>query len=156
GIRDPLVTGFRRVLFRSFTVKIVAAVPAMTTLVSPPTRAQQTARPGPPAGRGPMDGSPLGDPLPGQKWRVHDRTRPQPRRVTPGQPVAAPSAPPDAIVLFDGRDLSKWNGGGRGGAMGEPKWKVENGCVELIPGVGSLITKESFGDVQLHLEWTTP
>src|SRR5947207_13806546 len=93
---------------RYFTQKIVAAVPAMTTLVSPRAHAQQTARPGPPPGRGPMDGSPLGDPLPGQKWRVHDRTRPQPRRVTPGQPVPAPSAPSDAVVLFDGRDLSKW------------------------------------------------
>jgi hypothetical protein len=103
-----------------------------------------------------MDGSPLGDPLPGQKWRVHDRTRPQARRVTPGQPIPTPSAPSDAIVLFDGKDLSKWNGGGRGGAIAEPRWKVESGFVELVPGAGGLVTKESFGDVQLHLEWTTP
>jgi hypothetical protein len=103
-----------------------------------------------------MDGSPLGDPLPGQKWRVHDRTRPQARQVVPGSPIPTPSAPSDAIVLFDGKDLSKWNGGGRGGAVTEPKWKVENGYVELVPGAGSLVTKESFGDVQLHLEWTTP
>ena len=110
----------------------------------------------PPPGRGQMDGSPLGDPLPGQKWRVHDRTRPQARRVTPGHPIPSPSAPSDALVLFDGADLSKWNGGGRGGAITEPKWKVENGYVELVPGAGSLVTKESFGDVQLHLEWSTP
>jgi len=103
-----------------------------------------------------MDGSPVGDMLPGQKWRVHDRTRPQPRKVTPGMPVPAPSAPSDAIVLFDGKDLSNWNGGGRGGAIGDPKWKLENGYVELVPGAGSLVTKESFGDIQLHLEWTTP
>lgn len=117
-----------------------------------PVGAQAT----PPAGRGQMDGSPLGDPLPGQKWRVHDRERPQPRKVVPGTPIPTPSAPSDAIVLFDGSDLSKWNGGGRGGSVTEPRWKVENGYVELVPGAGSLVTKDSFGDVQLHLEWTTP
>ena len=103
-----------------------------------------------------MDGSPVGDPLPGQKWRVHDRSRPQPRKVTPGQPIPTPSAPSDAIVLFDGKDLSQWGGRARGGAVGEPGWKVEGGYMELVPGAGSLVTKESFGDVQLHLEWTTP
>ena len=103
-----------------------------------------------------MDGSPVGDPLPGQKWRVHDRTRTQPRKVVPGSPIPTPSAPSDAIVLFDGKDLSQWNGRSRGGAISEPRWKVENGYVELVPRAGSLVTKESFGDIQLHLEWTTP
>jgi hypothetical protein len=103
-----------------------------------------------------MDGSPEGDPLPGQKWRVHDRARPQPRKVTPGQPVPTPAPPSDAIVLFDGRDLSKWVGGGRGGAATEPRWKVENGYMEMTPGGGGLTTRDSFGDIQLHLEWTTP
>src|SRR4051794_31650059 len=140
---------------RAFTKKIAASVPVLMTIAGR-ADAQQTAAPGPPAGRGPMDGSPLGDPLPGQRWRVHDRTRPPPRKVTPGRPVPSASAPSDAIALFDGRDLSPWNGGGRGGAVGEPKWKVENGHVELVPGAGSLVTKASFGDVQLHLEWTTP
>ena len=46
--------------------------------------------------------------LPGQKWHVHDPDRPHPRVVTPGkEPGAAPS---DAIVLFDGKDFSKWEG----------------------------------------------
>jgi hypothetical protein len=118
---------------------------------------QQAPKPAaPPAGRGQMDGSPVGDPLPGQKWRAHDRNRPQPRQVVPGQPIPTPAAPSDGIVLFDGKDLSQWTGGGRGGAVSEPRWKVENGYVELVPGGGSLVTKESFGDVQLHLEWTTP
>ena len=103
-----------------------------------------------------MDGSPLGDPLPGQKWRVHDRTRTQPRKVIPGSPIPTPSAPSDAIVLFDGKDLSQWNGRSRGGGISEPRWKVENGYVELVPRAGSLVTKESFGDMQLHLEWITP
>jgi len=103
-----------------------------------------------------MDGSPLGDPLPGQKWRVHDRNRPQPRKVTPGLPMAIQLPPSDAIVLFDGKDLSHWNGGGRGGVVSEPRWKVENGYVEMVPGTGGLVTKEKFGDIQLHIEWITP
>ena len=134
----------------------VSALSALTSHASADQASQAGAQATLPAGRGQMDGSPLGDPLPGQKWRVHDRTRPQPRRVSPGTPIPTPSAPSDAIVLFDGKDLSKWNGGGRGGAVTEPRWKVENGYVELVPGAGSLVTKDSFGDVQVHLEWTTP
>lgn len=64
--------------------------------------------------------------------------------------------PSDAIVLFDGKDLSHWNGGGRGGVVSEPRWKVENGYVEMVPGTGGLVTKEKFGDIQLHIEWITP
>ena len=143
---------------RTFAQRVAAAVPALAVLASTAreSRAQQGAPPAaPPAGRGQMDGSPVGDPLPGQKWRAHDRARPQPRKVVPGQPVPTPAAPSDAVVLFDGKDLSKWTGSGRGGAT-EPRWKVENGYVELVPGAGSLVTRDSFGDVQLHLEWTTP
>lgn len=142
---------------RAFTHKIAASVPVITTLISITGEAvaQQSTPPGPPPG-GQMDGSPLGDPLPGQKWRVHDRTRPQPRKVTPGRPAPVSSAPSDAVVLFDGSDLSHWNGVARGGEIHEPNWKVENGYIELVPRAGSLVTKESFGDVQLHLEWTTP
>jgi hypothetical protein len=76
--------------------------------------------------------------------------------VAPGLPIPTPSAPSDGIVLFNGKDLSQWNGRTRGGPVSEPGWKVENGYMELVPGAGSLVSKESFGDVQLHLEWTTP
>ncbi len=145
---------------RSFAQKTAGLMTLFTTVASVlkgQTQTPQAAAPGtPPPGRGPMDGSPVGSPLPGQSWRVHDRNRPQPRQVTPGQPIPTPAAPSDAIVLFDGKDLSKWNGGGRGGAVAEPQWKVENGYMEMVPRSGGLVTKESFGDVQLHLEWTTP
>jgi hypothetical protein len=145
---------------RSFAQRVAASFPLLAALAdrAEASQAQQTAAsPTPPPGKGQMDGSPLGDPLPGQKWRVHDRTRTQPRKVTPGLPMPTPSAPSDAIVLFDGTDLSNWSRGGRGGvAAGEPTWKVENGYVELVPGGGGMMTKESFGDVQVHLEWTTP
>ncbi len=141
--------------------KAFASLPVTAGLVSLAQRAAgQQAPPAspakPPAGKGQMDGSPLGDPLPGQKWKVHDRNRPQPRKVTPGLPMAIELPPSDAIVLFDGKNLSQWNGTGRGGTIGEPRWKVESGYVEMVPGSGGLVTKEKFGDIQLHVEWITP
>jgi hypothetical protein len=90
--------------------------------------------------------------LPGGKWRVHDVNRPRPQMVTPG---TATSPPSDAIVLFDGKDLSRWTTIVKGKPT-EPKWKVEGGHVEVVDGTGSIDTKEKFGDIQLHLEWATP
>jgi hypothetical protein len=91
--------------------------------------------------------------LPGTKWRVHDISRPHPPLVTPGAENSAP--PSDAIVLFNGKDLSQWVTFRRGEQM-PPKWKVENGYVEVVDGTGSINTKEKFGDVQLHIEWASP
>ena len=92
--------------------------------------------------------------IPGQEWRVHDKDRPEPSIVDPGTsstPDRPGKAPSDAIVLFDGTDLSQWVDG-----KGEPaKWKVENGYAE-VNGTGSIKTKESFGSCQLHVEWAAP
>jgi hypothetical protein len=93
--------------------------------------------------------------IPGQKWRVHDADRPRPRTVTPGSVMSAP-APSDAIVLFDGKDLSQWEAIMRGGQVQEPKWKVENGYLEIVPRTGRLRTRQKFGDCQLHVEWMVP
>jgi len=93
--------------------------------------------------------------LPGQKWKVHDLERPRPPKVTPA-PYVEEKPPADAIVLFDGKDLSHWMTAGRGGAQSEPKWKVENGYIEIVPRTGKLVTKEKFGDCQLHVEWQVP
>ena len=93
--------------------------------------------------------------LPNQKWRVHDMERPRPVKVTPA-PYVSQAPPSDAIVLFDGKDLSRWTGQGRGGVSQESKWKVENGYIEIVPRTGRLVTKESFGDCQLHIEWQVP
>lgn len=92
---------------------------------------------------------------PGQPWKVHDAARPRPAKVTPGALVSTPP-PSDAIVLFDGKDLSQWVTRGRNGQITEPKWRVENGYIEIVPRNGRLMTKDKFGDVQLHVEWMIP
>jgi hypothetical protein len=90
---------------------------------------------------------------PDGKWRVHDGTRPQPVMVTPG-PSAGMAAPPsDAVVLLgpDG-SLSAWQGTG-----GKPAaWPSSGGVVQTGVGSGTIETKETFGDVQLHVEFATP
>ncbi|MBI4873473.1 MAG: DUF1080 domain-containing protein [Acidobacteria bacterium] len=94
--------------------------------------------------------------IPGQPWKVHDAARPRPPKVTPGLPVLNEAPPSDATVLFDGKNLSKWIAMVRGGQVQEPKWKVENGYMEIVPRTGRLVTKEKFGDCQLHVEWQIP
>jgi len=94
--------------------------------------------------------------LPGQKWKVHDAARPRPRKVTPGLPLLSEAPPSDAVVLFDGKDLSKWVSVPRGGEPRDPTWKVVNGELEIVPRTGRLVTKEKFGDCQLHVEWLIP
>jgi hypothetical protein len=94
--------------------------------------------------------------LPGLPYHVHDSDRPHPPVVTPAaQPGGAPS---DAIVLFDGKDLSAWMGHPssitKAGAAGAPEWKIEDGYFEVVPKTGDLATKEKFGDCQLHVEWS--
>ena len=70
---------------------------------------------------------------------------PEPKVINPGPP------PSDAVVLFDGKDLSKW----RAENGGEPRWKIEDDAM-VVNGTGSLVTKEEFGDCQLHVEWAAP
>jgi hypothetical protein len=90
-------------------------------------------------------------PIPGTPWRIHDAARPHPAVVTPG--AAAGAAPSDAVSLFNGRDLSQWVTE-RGG---QPvKWPVHEGYFEVGPGTGSIVTRDRFGDVQLHLEFAEP
>src|ERR1035437_1792975 len=94
---------------------------------------------------------------PGMPWHVHDPDRPHPKVVTP---AATPGgAPSDATVLFDGKDLSKWFHQGRGANRDTPAdagWKVENGYFTVTRGFGNLLSRDKFGDVQLHIEWSSP
>lgn len=96
--------------------------------------------------------------LPGLPYHVHDPNRPHPPVVTPAAQNGG--APSDAIVLFDGKDLSQWTGHPssitRAGQTGPAEWKVENGYAEVVPAAGDISTKEKFGDCQLHVEWAAP
>lgn len=94
--------------------------------------------------------------LPGNEWRVHDVRRPRPTHVAPGENGSPPA---DAVVLFDGKSLDGWEGLGKGknrGKIVEPGWKLADGYMEVVRGTGSIRTKETFGDVQLHIEWASP
>jgi hypothetical protein len=92
------------------------------------------------------------NPMPEKKWKIHDADRPLPPVVDPGPAGDPVSAPSDAIVLFDGSDLSQWTG-----SKGEPaRWKVENGYMEVVKKTGSVRTVRGFGDCQLHIEWSAP
>ncbi len=86
------------------------------------------------------------------QWKVHDPDRPQPLVVNPGpagDPVPAPS---DAIILFDGKDLSQWTD-----SKGQrARWNVEKGYVEVVKKTGAIRSRLKFGDCQLHIEWAAP
>jgi len=68
----------------------------------------------------------------------------EPAKVTPG--ATPQEAPSDAIVLFDGKDLSKWKNG--------EKWEIKDGAA-TVKGA-SISTKEQYGSVQLHIEFASP
>ena len=93
--------------------------------------------------------------LPGGKWHVHDGDRPLPKIIQPGTASTQDTqgkAPSDAIVLFDGKDLSHWTNN-----KGQPAtWLVEAGALVVKAGAGDILSKEKFGDCQLHLEFSSP
>jgi hypothetical protein len=87
-------------------------------------------------------GQSRGDPKLTEVWE------PVPPVIDPGDVSRAPS---DAIVLFDGTDLSEWEG-----REGDAAWEVEDGTFTVVPRTGNIRTRKAFGDVQLHLEWRSP
>ena len=76
---------------------------------------------------------------------------PQRKVVTPGD-IKTNSAPSDAIVLFDGKNLDAWHNGNGGPA----EWIVKNGVVTVDKTKGDIVTRKNFGSFQLHLEWCVP
>jgi hypothetical protein len=83
------------------------------------------------------------DPMATELWE------PVPPIVTPGENNAPPS---DAIILFDGKNLSEWVD-----AKGQPaEWIVKDGAVTVAPGKGMISTRKNYGDCQLHIEWRAP
>ena len=76
----------------------------------------------------------------------------------PQVPVVAPSvngsAPSDAIVLFDGTSLEGWMHAQDSTAA---KWHLnKDGSMTVKDKTGNIQTKQQFGDVQLHVEWSSP
>jgi hypothetical protein len=88
---------------------------------------------------------------PDGKWHVHDPARPQPPIVTPGTFSENATPPGDAIVLFDGKDLSQWRDKKTGGPV---FWTVDEGAA--VSAKGDIVTTNQFGDLQLHLEFREP
>lgn len=78
---------------------------------------------------------------------------PQVQVVTPAKVLG--NAPSDAIILFDGKNLDQWVSQ-KDKSKAAP-WKIiDKDYMEVVPGSGGIQTKMSFGDCQLHLEWSAP
>ena len=104
-------------------------------------------------------------------WLKSEQWEPVPPVVTPGIYTSAPS---DAIILFDGQDLSAWHKPkyGYGARMDQvesilnwklahpenskAEWNIEAGALVVKPGAGAIETNQAFGDCQLHIEWLAP
>jgi len=104
-------------------------------------------------------------------WAATEQWEPKVPKVTPGVYMAPPS---DAIVLFNGSDLSAWHTPkyGYGTRMDQvesiikwkmahaensaAEWTVKDGELIVKPGSGAIETNRSFGDIQLHIEWLAP
>ena len=80
------------------------------------------------------------------RWLIHDMNRPAPPVISAGE------IPSDAIVLFDGKNLSQWTD-----TKGNPsKWIVGDGYMEAVKDSGYIQTRQKFGSCQLHVEFATP
>jgi len=64
-----------------------------------------------------------------------------------------PITPPEnAVILFNGRDLSNWHT-----RDGKPAgWEVKDGVMTVVKGKGDIVTEEKFTDFVLHVEWMEP
>nr|WP_245953172.1 DUF1080 domain-containing protein [Alteromonas aestuariivivens] len=85
------------------------------------------------------------------KWKQAEKTEvwePVPSVVN--APAQLP--PSDALVLLGNEGLSAWQKTDGDAA----EWRFENGVMTVEPGTGDILSKASFCDIQLHLEWRTP
>lgn len=107
----------------------------------------------------------LADPAPAQQnpnpvpkdpseWPQHSLIRPKPSVIMPGA-RGSTGAPSDAVMLFDGTSLNAWRTADTT-LLRPARWTISDGALEIAPGTGSIMTRQGFGDVQLHVEWMTP
>lgn len=79
--------------------------------------------------------------------------QPEVKVITPAKNLG--NAPSDAIILFDGKNLDQW--ASQKDITQPAAWKiVDKDYMEVVPGTGAIQTKMTFGDCQLHLEWSAP
>jgi hypothetical protein len=83
--------------------------------------------------------------------KATEQWQPVPKVVTPGTHDAAP--PSDAIVLFDGRDLDRWESTSD---HSPARWKVHDGVLTVEKNAGNIQTRQRFKNYQLHMEWQVP
>ena len=83
----------------------------------------------------------------GQTAILGDPMKPVPEKVTG---VVDGNPPSDAIVLFDGTNMDAWEHVRTGEAS---QWHIEDGTVTVNNGTGTLVSKQSFSDIQMHIEW---
>lgn len=76
---------------------------------------------------------------------------PVPEKVRPAEDTFL-DPPSDAVVLFDGSNLEQW----QSSSGGEAEWLVQAGHMTVNMGTGDIQTRDSFGSVQLYLEWRAP
>lgn len=106
-----------------------------------------------------------------EPWRATEQWEPVPPKVSSGRHMAPPS---DATILFDGNNLDAWHTPKHdyGVRMDHvksiikakvnhpehtpPQWDIKDGALVVKPGAGALETKQSFGDIQLHIEFLAP
>ncbi len=87
------------------------------------------------------------------EWPQHSRERPLPPIVNAGRGALPVPPPADAVLLFDGKDLARWESD----AGGPAAWQLmAGGVMQAKPKAGGIHTKDVFGDVQLHVEWASP
>ena len=128
---------------------IIVLILAAAGLVGATCYAFQLKEPAPPEGMTASADNPV------WKWKQHDTARPQPPVIQPGTPSTEDhmgQPPSDAVVLFNGNDLSNWESI-KGGPAG---WKVVDGVMEVGRGTGDIRSKQGFGDCQLHIEFREP
>ena len=77
--------------------------------------------------------------------------KPVPPVVTPGPTCGAP--PSDAIILFDGKNEDEWVSAQD---HTPAKWIVAHGLLTVAKANGSIETRRTFQDYQLHIEWRVP
>ncbi len=69
-------------------------------------------------------------------------------------PYGQSGAPSDALILFDGSDFSAWQ---MVRDSSEVQWTLnKDGSMTVADKTGDIMTKQTFGPIQLHLEWKSP